>query len=396
MIEKLQNIEIQQFIQDHLHDDPVLLMLQSGKYPHLPIREIADQIKARQRLKKKLPAWVDNPQIIFPAAVSQEQSSSQTTAIYKSKIFSGAKMADLTGGAGVDSFFFSRCFAEVHYVEPDLDLFNIAKYNLQTLGADNIKFFNQTAEEFLEKDDTYDLIYLDPDRRGKNNKKLYAFSDCEPDVIQLQDILLKKASSVLIKTSPMLDIADSIRELKNVEAVHVVAVEGEVKEVLYVIKEIPKEPLKILTVNFLNDDSVQHFGFNFNDEKSVEPPFSSAKKYLYEPNAAILKAGAFKILTRHFNVDKLHPNTHLYTSDKYIKEFPGRIFKINSILPFQKKMLLEALPVKKANITTRNFKNTVEEIRKKTGIKEGGDIYLFATTGIDGKSVIVICEKISE
>ncbi len=394
MIDKLLNKETQKFIQDHLHDDPVLLMLQAGRFPHLPMKEIADQIKARQRLKRKLPDWVRNIKIIFPAALSQEQSSSQKTAEYKSKIISGGVLADLTAGAGVDTYYFSKFFLKVHYVEPNKELFEISQHNLSELKASNIIFHNQKAEEFLENNLKVDWIYLDPDRRGVGNKKLFRLSQCEPDVMRLLEKIWQQAQAVLIKTSPMLDISETLHQLALVDSIHVVAVENEVKEVLYILKNKKSGILRINTIDFLNDGSSQEFEFDFASEKTIGASYSEIKKFLYEPNAAILKAGAFKTLTQKYHVSKLHQNTHLYTSDALVSQFPGRIFIVKDIIPFQNKHLSRILPDKKANITTRNFPLSVEDIRKKTGIKDGGDVYLFAATDVNEKHIIIQCKKL--
>lgn len=191
----------------------------------------------------------------------------------------------------------------------------------------------------------------------------------------------------------MLDITESIRSLGAVETVYIVAVENEVKEVLYVLKKGFNEGIKVHAINFSNNTSFQSFRFDYEAEKVIEPNFSDVKNYLYEPNAAILKAGAFKSITQQFEVSKLHPNSHLYTSDKLINEFPGRVFKVDSVTPYKKKQLIEMLPEKKANITVRNFPESVEAVRKKTGIKDGGNIYLFCTTDLNEKAVVIICKK---
>ncbi|MDQ3392819.1 MAG: hypothetical protein M3512_01700 [Bacteroidota bacterium] len=396
MIEKLLNPEVQSFIKAHLNDDPVGLMLQLGKYPHLPMLEIANQIKARQRLKKKLPEWISNENIIFPHSLSQEQSSSQKTAEYKAQIFNGKSMADLTGGSGVDSWYFSKVFSRVDYIEPNKDLFDITSYNLAVLKATNINFYHEKAEDYLNRKIFVDLIYIDPDRRGNHNKKLVLLSDCEPDVTQLLQIVWDKTEAMLIKTSPMLDITASVRVLGTVESIHVVAIENEVKEVLYLLKKRPSVDIKVKTINFSHRGPAQKFDFYYNNEQLVKPSFSLPKNYLYQPNAAILKAGAFNIISQEFNCAKLQSNTHLYTSDKLLRGFPGRVFKIREIMPFQKKALIKAIPEKKANITARNFPVSVEAIRKKTGIKDGGNDYLFATTNLENKAIMILCEKCIE
>lgn len=394
MIEKLLKPEVQKFILEHLAEDPSLLVLQSKKYAHLPLQEVAHQIKARQKLKNKLPDWVNVPNLVFPKALSLEQSSSQKTAEYKSSLISGEKLIDLTGGMGVDSFYFSKAFAEVHYVEQNTSLFEHSVHNLKVLGARNIVPFSQSAENFLKGNFKADCIYIDPDRRASNNKKLVRLADCEPDVLKLLPIMLEKALTIIIKTSPLLDITEALRSLPHVAEIHILAVDNEVKEVLYVVKEDVIGSPKIVTQNLTSNDKDQTFSYSFDVENSLEIEYSKPLKFLYEPNASILKAGAFKIIASKYEVFKLHPNSHLYTSHTQVDDFPGRSFKIIGSSPYQKKHIIEFLPSNKANITVRNFPYSVAEIRKKTGIMDGGDVYIFATTDCTGKPIFLFTSKI--
>ncbi|CAN5457752.1 hypothetical protein BH23BAC1_BH23BAC1_02420 [soil metagenome] len=396
MIRELLDTKVQKFIQDHLSDDPVSLLLKSNKYTDIPLKEVVTQIKARQDLKHKLPGWVAEKCIIFPPTLSQEQSSSQKTAEYKASIISGQSLIDLTGGAGVDTFYLSKSFSEVTYIEPNIDLFELGIHNLTCLGALNIKFFNSKAEDFLLKDSANkaDWLYLDPDRRGNQNKKLYLLSDGQPDVIRFLPHFFTLGNKVLIKTSPMLDIARAIDKLKKVSEVHVVAVNNEVKEVLYIVEADPSKEISITTCNLIEQNNFQKYQYNLSEELNAEVHYSLPLNYLYEPNVAILKSGAFKSIAKAFSLLKLHSNSHLYTSLKIHHDFPGRKFKIIDAISYNKKALLSILPAKKANITVRNFPYSVQEIRNKTGVKEGGEIYLFATTDLNGKPVIIVTNKI--
>lgn len=395
MISLLLNKEVQQFIKDHRHDDPLLLALQAKKYPHLPIQLISQQIQSWQKAKTKLPEFVKTEGIIYPPAVSLEQSSSQHTAIFKSRLFSGNTMADLTGGFGIDSYYFSKSFRSLYYVERNPDLCEIVKHNFNQLKADNVEVLNMDAETFLQSSVKVDLIYIDPARRGESNQKLYKLADCEPDIIRLHPLLIEKGKKVLIKTSPMLDIEEAVSSMDQVKKVIILAVENECKEVLYLLSSEDKEGNNMIDcINIKKDGSEQRFSFSREDEHHVALNLGEVQNYLYEPNAAILKAGAFKTITRRYPVQKLHINSHLYTSNALVNDFPGRIFKVVHIVAYNKKEVDKLLQQKKANITTRNFPEGVKEIYRKLGLKEGGDSYLFATTDVHQKLRILITEKV--
>lgn len=394
MIESLLKPEVRQFILDHAADDPVQLMLQAHKFPHLPLKEIVQQIQANKKAVEKLPEWAANPDIIFPPLLSMEQSSSERTAKFKATIISGKKLADLTGGAGVDVFYLSRVFEQVCYVEKDAGLKTLAVHNLTALGAKNVHFHHSDAEGFIKKTPQFfDYIFIDPARRGSKNNKVFKFTDTEPDVLKLLPDLQKKAHKILIKASPMLDIGQALRELQFVEKVYVMAVDNECKEVLYLLnKEQGQEP-EILAINLLKEGNEQILSFNRQQEATAEISYSEPLDYIYEPNAAIMKAGAYKTVALQFNITKLHPNTHLYTSAHYIDNFPGRYFQLQSVKKLDKN-LPKSIPHKKANITVRNFPLSVAGIRKKTGLREGGDVYLFATTNYMDKPVVLVCRKV--
>lgn len=388
--------EERQFVQDHLKSDPATLMLQSSRYPHLPVLELVQQIQARQKATPKLPTWVNNPDVIFPATLSVEQSSSEAAAAFKASIIEGSLLIDLTGGFGVDSFYFAKKFDKVIHLEQNTELQQTAAFNFSLLGASNIQSINTTAEAFLQTfSEVADVIYLDPARRGGREEKLHLLQDCEPDVLHLLPLLFSKAKAVLLKTSPMLDIELALEQLGKVKQVWVVAVQNEVKEVLYLLqpKTLPATEIERTAVNLLPDTEPQTVSFTGIDENQATPHYADPDEYIYEPNAAILKAGAYRYLGQLYELSKLHPNSHLYTSATLVPGFPGRSFRCLSVSRYNKKELMRLLPNKKANITVRNFPETVAEIRKKTGIKEGGDTYLFFTTDMHQKPIVLVCRK---
>lgn len=384
------------FIQEHQQHDVAQLMLQARRYPGLPVQALVQQIQARQKAKLKLPTWVANPDVIFPVALSVEQSSSEATAEFKAGLVQGQLLVDLTGGFGVDSLYFARRFEQVLHVEQNVELQQAAAYNFGLLGAANVKSLHTTAEAFLGQfKDKADIFYLDPARRGEHAQKLHLLQDCEPDILRLLPQLLAKADAVLLKTSPMLDIEQALQELAHVSKVWVVALQNEVKEVLYLLQpQAPAPPdAQRNAVNLVPGAPTQELTFTKAQEDAAEPTYADPQKYIYEPNAAILKAGAYRYLAQHLGLQKLHPNSHLYTSSQQLSHFPGRSFHCLHVSRYNKKELLRLVPGKKANITIRNFPESVAGIRKKTGLKEGGNIYLFCTTDMHQKPIVLHCQK---
>ncbi len=392
MIEELLRKEVQQFIIDNEHADPFELSLKNKALFGLPTQLIADQIAARKKAKSKLPEWFNTKGIVYPPLLSMEQCSSEETAVHKSKIISGSRLIDLTGGTGVDTFYLSKVFKKVIYVERSDTLCEIAKHNFKILGAENITVINADSEEFIKSyEKKSDAVFIDPARRDESNKKVFMWSDCEPNIIGLQPQLFTVANQVLIKASPLLDISAGSKDLINVSATHVVSVKNECKEVLFLLDE-HRQTNNIHATNY-TVNGISNFGFTLEEEQSTQAIYSEPKSYLYEPNSSVLKSGAFKILCQRFDVGKLHLNSHLYTSEDFIPDFPGRIFMINHVTRYNKKELLKLIPDKKANITTRNFPEEVAAIRKKTGIKAGGNTYLYATTVLSDQKVMLICTK---
>jgi 16S rRNA G966 N2-methylase RsmD len=383
------------YVAAHLHDDPAHLALQARRYPGLPVPELVRQIQARQKARTKLPDWADNPDLIFPPALSVEQASSARTAAFKAALVGGQRLADLTGGFGADTAAFAQTVAQVDYVERNTQLAVVVEYNLHQLGirnvtthaADALKFLHETAQHF-------DWLYLDPARRDTAARKIFRLADCEPDVLRVMPLLLQKADKVLLKTSPMLDIEQAILELGQVRRLWVLAVDNEVKEVLYELSQEPAVDPERYAVNLRRDGSQQEFRLNRAREARAIPRYAEPQQYLYEPNAAVLKAGAFRSIGTAFEFLKLHQHSHLYTSDVLRADFPGRIFRVLAVEKADGNALKAHLgPEARAHVTTRNFPDSVADFRKRTGIREGGDIYLFATTDLRGRLMVLVCEK---
>lgn len=391
MNEQILHQDVQEYITNHLKSDLHKLILKGIPFNGVTIQEIANQILCKQKSEKKLPSWFNAKNIYYPPKVSIEQTSSETAANYKASLVSGKRLLDLTGGFGVDSFYFSSSFNTIDHCEIDTNLSKIAAHNFEQLNKKNIICLAENGLEYLKKStEIFDVIYVDPSRRNDVKEKVFLLKDCEPNIPENIDLLFKKTKTILLKNSPILDITSAINELKFVKEIHVVAINNDVKELLYILeKEYCKEIL-IKTINFTKNNAQK---FHFNYHKKPVSSYHEPLEYLYEPNAAVLKSGAFHEISTQLNIFKLHQHSHLYTSKKRI-EFPGREFKIIAVLPYDKKKIVKLLPNKKANITTRNFHKTVAQIRKELKIKDGGDIFLFFTTNIHNKFICMYCKKL--
>ena len=388
MLQQLLKHSTQEFIQANKNEDLNRLLLNKAKFPDVPVQLAVEQIKAINKAKNKLPEWHNCSGIIFPPLLSMEQCSSEQTAQFKASKFSGNTMLDLTGGTGIDTYYLSKNFKKGTYVEQSEELCEIAKHNFKTLSASNIEVVTNSAENFIENTaDQYDLIYIDPARR-KALKKVFKFEDCTPDAVALLPELRARCKTLIIKASPMMDISLGLKSLGNETNVVVLAVENEVKEMLFVVGE---KAANVETVNLIGGSS-QKFSFDLNEEKNCDVTIGTVDKYLYEPNSAILKSGAFKSIASKFNITKLGINTHLYTSTEEIKAFPGRKFKVNEVLSYDKKVLKSRFS--KANIAIRNFPESVAQIRKKLSISDGGDEYLFFISDHENKKKVLVCSKV--
>jgi uncharacterized protein/THUMP domain-containing protein/putative methyltransferase len=385
--------EIQSFIRAHAGDDLRQLMLQREKYAHMPLQDIVEQIVGRIKAEKKLPRWYNTPGILYPPAISIEQSSSEITAAYKAGLFSGKTAIDLTGGFGVDSFYLAKNFEQVTYVEIDKKLAQIAQHNFTCLGQNNIKVTSKSAEDSVgNTNQKYDLVYIDPDRRPGGDKRVTGFAESTPNILQLLPTLQKVSANILIKASPMMDISLGLKELGSASLVIILAVDNEVKELLFCLSS-KKRGLKVRCVN-VSKQGNQVLEYNIQEKSQEYCHYGKLVDFLYEPNAAIMKAGAFNLVCKNYDLQKLQQNTHLFTANVDIDGFPGRKFKVVDNLPYNKSRVLSSLNSAKANISTRNFPDSPAQIKKKLGLKDGGSQYLFGYRDVNNDLRLAICEKV--
>ncbi len=392
MNKSLLNIEIQEFINNNLNSDISSLLLKGSNFNSVETKEIIEQIEAKKRCEKKLPTWFHCKNIYYPNKLNIEQTSSEISAKYKSNLISGNSIIDLTGGFGVDCFYFSKHLKTVEHCEINELLSNIVNHNYKQLEVKNITTIHTNGIEYIQNaNKNFDWIYVDPSRRHDSKGKVFFLNDCLPNVPRHLELLFKHSKNILIKTSPLLDLSIGINELKHVKTIHIVAINNEVKELLWILENGFKEDISIETVN-IKKDQHESFIFSFENEKLINSKYNKPLTYLYEPNSAILKSGGFHSITNQLSVFKLHKHSHLYTSETKL-EFPGRSFKIERIINYNKKSV-KKLNITKANITTRNFPETVQQIRKKFNIKDGGNCYIFFTTNINNEKIVIITTKL--
>lgn len=392
--------ETQTFIREHRQDDVRALALQANKYPQVDMAEAVVQIAGWQIAEKKVPLWARTEGILYPRHLSMEQCSSEVTARYKASLVSGESLADLTAGFGVDCSFMARNFNRVIYVEKQEILCDLARHNFPLLGLSRIQVCQADGVEYLRQMEPVDCLFLDPARRDSHGGKTVAISDCEPDVCALESLLVEKGKYVLVKLSPMLDIGTALRELKYLREIHIVAVNNECKELIAVLKKpsdntyLSDNEVRVFCEQAVNNLLTTPFSFTLSEEKNAACTWAEeVEDYLYEPGASLLKAGPYRLLSERYGVRKLQANSHLYTSFHEV-DFPGRRFRVLEVSDFGKKNLKQFLQgIEKANLTVRNFPTSVVELRKKLKLKEGGDLYLFATTLHGGQKVLIKCIK---
>ena len=391
--------ELRQFIREHADADVRSLLLAAARYPRVDVPFAVTQIEAHRRIRDKLPSWfAQRDRLIFPSRTAVEQCSSEPTSHYKQRLVEpGARcLCDLTGGLGVDTVSFARRAHRVVYVERDRTLFEAAMHNFKSLGVNHVEGLNSSAEDALARLPEADVYYIDPSRRGAGDRRLFALSDCEPDLEQLLPALLEKSPMVLAKLSPMLDLHHTLGRLPGTADIHVVSVRNECKELLFAVRRGHTLPPQIHCVNFASNGSVQTFLFTLAEERSApSDTVGEVSAYLYEPNASILKAGAYRLVASRLSVAKLHTDSHLYTSAAEVRDFPGRRFRVEEVLPFGRALsrtLSRAVP--RANIAVRNFPLAADALRQRLKVADGGDVYLFATTLTGGQRVLIRCVRI--
>ncbi|PIB38786.1 THUMP-like domain-containing protein [Maribacter sp. 4G9] len=379
--------EVQEFIDHNLNTDVHSVLLGKNVFPGIENRELVEQLESKKKSQKKLPTWFGTENIYYANKLNISQTSSEATARYKADLVSGDTLTDLTGGFGVDSYYFSKKIKLVFHIEKNKELSDIAEHNFRKLGSTNISCFAKDGIEYLETlQDTTDWLFLDPSRRDSNNKKVYFLQDCEPDVTRWMQHFFSKSNNILIKTGPLLDISMGLQQLQNVYKVHILSVENEVKEVLWELKKDHREEPLIKAVN-LNGDTKESFEFLAKEERTTLPEYSEPLSFLYEPNTAIMKSGGFNLVGKRYGLKKLQEHSHLYTSNVLVP-FPGRTFEISNVFPYNKKSI-KGLGFQKANVTTRNFPESVAQIRKKTKLKDGGEHFLFFTKNYHNDLIMI-------
>ena len=392
MNKNILNTGIQNFINENLDTDILSVSLSNPTFEGATAKEVVLQLEAAKKCIKKLPTWFFTPGIFYPLPLQIEQTSSEIAAAHKATLCPGKKMADLSGGLGVDSFYFAKYNEKVFHVEMDEELSEIAAHNFKVLGALNVQCTAQNAVQFLEDNDRFDTLYVDPSRRDHMKGKVFLLADCSPNVPALLDSMWTKTDHILIKTAPLLDIKAACRELNGVYEVQAVAVGHEVKELLLRLKKGYQGPVKTTAVMLSDTREAIYFESSLEQEKESQSQYEKPLSYLYEPHAAVLKLGAFKSLGVALQLYKLHEHSHLYTS-RVLIDFPGRRFLIQEALPYSKKTM-KAFSNTKANVSVRNFKMSVAAIRKKHSLQDGGHVYLFFTNDLNNKAMVIVCEKI--
>lgn len=390
--------EFRQFVQDHLEGDPALLLFKYQGKVSFDLKAAVQQIYARQKVQKKLPSWSSNPALIFPASISLEQSSSEDTARFKGQGLRGKMMIDLTGGLGVDFFYLSQGFEKGIYCERQKELFEVTTHNLQQLepskGSESLEgsvskldFFEGDGLAFLQKTHQhFDLIYLDPARRGTGNQKLYRLQDCEPDVVGFWSLMKSKGDQILIKSSPMLDLSQAWAELPDVQKITIVSVKNEVKELLLSWekgKDSIKKQIEVVDLG----RAFPRFSFYRKEEEQADSIYSEAERYLVEPLGGILKSGAFNLFGERYGLKKLEKNSHLYTGNQVPEDIPGRTFEVIQEVNLKKQEIKKLFPSGKVNVITRNYVLSAESLKRKMGLKDGGDDFLIATKTQKGNKV---------
>jgi hypothetical protein len=392
--------EVQHYLQENAQADPVEIALKDIHIQQIRSGELANQIKQKQKAEKKLPLYFNTQHIIYPKGISIEQCSSEATAWVKVILMKQfiqtdfISFADLTGGFGVDTFFIGQHFEKIVYIEPNGELLAIAQHNHQILQLKNAVYQNINAEEFIHQTpENFYLLYIDPSRR-REDQKVHGLTDCSPDVVALLPTLLKKSKEVWIKTSPLLDIEAACQHLKFVSDVFVISIKNECKEVVY--RCVKEQTLSIKKHFILADEmgSVVYQNFSTKEEESaIKIDYQNTQLYLYEPDVALLKAGAFQWIAKEFNLHKIALHTHLYTSNELIENFPGRVFKVTQLLKADVSEVHAFIPDRKANIITRNYPLKPEQLKQKLKLMDGGSHYLLAYSE-EKKKQLVLAERI--
>ncbi len=417
-----------QFVTEHAGDDPERLLLSADRWPQVDVRRAARNIAARAKIRTKIPSWYAHPELEYPGSLPLEQASSEATALYKQAFVpDGARIADLTGGLGVDCWFMSQHAAEAHYCERHGELCAAARYNFKALSSSDVAADDGATQngaisrkgshiavhegdgiEWLQQQTGhFDLIYLDPARRDTNARRVYDISDCEPNLLEVKDLLLSKGRRVLAKISPMADISRTLNQFPEARELHVLAVAGEVKELLLLLEapgednsdadsknagQVSSSSEPLIVAHDILHDTAHHFEFRPSEEPKATAHYATGiGRYLLQPSKAVLKAGAFRLLSKRYNLEKLAPSTHLYTADNLPEGFPGKCLEVESVMEWSKSSIRQLKQqYDRLEMTALNFPLATDALRTKLGIKDGGTHHLFATTLSDKSKILII------
>ncbi len=384
MNEEILTPAVQAYINTHLNADVSKIALAKSPFENLSSAELAGQIAAKKKAIHKLPTWFNTNGIYYPALLSIEQCSSEPTAAYKTNLVIGDRLVDLTSGFGVDSYFFSKSIKEVYSCEINEELAAISAHNTEVLNAENIKVLPEDGLKFLQHTPlAFTTIFIDPARRNHSNK-VFKLKDCTPDVTLHLPLFLAKAKRCLIKTAPLLDISAGLSELSQVSEIHIVSVKNECKELIWVIDSNFNGQPKIVCATL--NDQVKTFSFPIEAlQTKINNSEHAPEGYLYEPDAALLKSGAFNFIATHFQLEKLHSQSHLYFSSSIKPDFLGRIFEIQALLTLNELKKEKNL---KGNVIVRNFPERAENLVKKYKISPSHDDFILFTQTLQGYMVI--------
>lgn len=384
------NREFIDFVNAHNDEDTARLLLSASRYPAIDMTAAVQQIEGLRTAREKWPSLLACEEFVYPPRLNREQASSEITAQYKTGIPltpSGSSpilaVADLTGGMGIDTMAFASVAKHVDYVERDPQLCALMEHNLKALGIENVTVHCADSMEYLRQlpKDSHTLIYIDPARRSASGRKVAAFEDCEPNILHHHELLLSHCRRLIVKASPMIDIDLASKQLAAVEEVHIVGVKGECKEVLFVCGGEPEGEPKIVCCNQRITNNRNNLTFTRSEETAAEGRYCQhVGRYLYEPDATLMKGGPFKLIAQRYGVEQLGRNTHLYTAERRIDDFPGRVFEVLQEVKLSRREMATTLPEGRAHVVTRNYPVEAAMLQKQLGLKEGGERFVIATS----------------
>lgn len=380
--------EVQDFINQNESESSAKLALKKSPFEGITSSELAAQIDGRQRCRKKIPLWAETANIYYPDKLNLEQCSSEKTAIFKASLIpENVTLIDITSGFGIDDFYFSKRAKIVISCEINPQLAFISQYNAKQLQAKNIEVIAADGVDYIAKNKDLNIayIYIDPSRRVAQ-QKVFMLSDCEPNIVSLQENFLQRAAHIMTKVAPLLDITAALSELNHVKQIYVISLQNDCKELLFIQERDFSGQPEITAVRIFGDKT-QQFTFTQTEETETVTSFSAPLRYLYEPDVCLTKAGAFKSITKTFDLKKLHQHTHLYSSEIYQKDFLGKIYEVTEVIPFS--IFKKSKEKLKTNAVARNFPLKTEVLKKKFKIIDGGELHSFFTTDHTGELIVI-------